>query len=271
MSGCCRQSPEQQHQHITDLKRPSWASLSFYLKSSRREGSASNLRIFFPCGWVFELFFKFLLYFTGWMMENIWYIQVWNWEMHLVCSFTQLQQRTSDRQLLAFRICQNRLIHQTAWKSLNMCQILAHWQFTTIQNSFLRRVSQSESCWVLSNRNSPVHKSGPPFCSCKSHQLKKGHFHLGRYRLRLGHGTRGAAAGQSSQWEHQNEASQEFWVLGYRGLILGWKIWISQSRSRSQGMPLMPGWDVQGSALVLDLSWAESGVQSCSCEIQTSV
>lgn len=106
-------------------------------------------------------------------MENIWYIQVWNWEMHLVCSFTQLQQRTSDRQLLAFRICQNRLIHQTAWKSLNMCQILAHWQFTTIQSSFLRRVSQSESCWVLSNRNSPVHKSGPPFCSCKSQQLKK--------------------------------------------------------------------------------------------------
>lgn len=121
-------------------------------------------------------------------MENIWCIQVWNREMNLVCSSTQLQQRTSDRQLLAFRICQICLTHQSVLKTLNVCQILAHWQFAAIQNSFLR---QAESCWVLSDRNPPGQQGWASVLFYKSFSnLKKCHFHL---CLAV------APAGQSSQ------------------------------------------------------------------------
>lgn len=188
-------------------------------------------------------------------MENIWCIQVWNREMNLVCSSTQLQQRTSDRQPLAFRICQNCLTHQSVLKTLNVCQILAHWQFAAIQNSFLR---QSESCWVLSDRNPPGQQGWASVLFCKSFSnLKKAIFtSVWPWHLQ-------GRAHKAPKW-----GIPRILGVGIQELILGWEIWISQSRNRSQGVPLMPGWDVQGSALGLDLSWAESGVQSCSVKLR---
>lgn len=58
--------------------------------------------------------------------------------------------------------------------------------------------------------------------------------------------------------------------MGHRELIWGEGSEPHQAGAEARGA-LMPGWDVQGSALVLDLSWAQSGVQSCSCDTQISV
>lgn len=105
-----------------------------------------------------------------------------------------------------------------------MCRILAHWQFLTIQNSFLRRVRQSEPCWVLSNRNSPLQHGWASvlFLSEVSNSIK----------------ALFTSAGPGWAWPRhlQGRAHKpEFGLLGYRELILGWKIWISQKQKEKPG------------------------------------